>query len=197
MSSPLYFFSDYACPWCYLGYSRLQKVVGEHPVTVVHFPLSPDTPAEGRDIVAHLKERGIDIGEAVRRLSTLLEAEGMPYNTRMEGRMGYNTEKAQELALWADSQGVSLHERLFHAYHVDCINLYDDEVLCSIADEAGLDAQAARDMLATRSLRDQRQSHWSSARAAGVTGVPTFVKSGQGVVGAQPTATLQRLLALD
>ena len=42
-------FSDYVCPWCYLGDNRVKKLRDEYDVTIklVHFPLHPETPAEG------------------------------------------------------------------------------------------------------------------------------------------------------
>ena len=45
-------FTDYVCPWCYLGDNRLKKIKKEYDIEVklVHFPLHPETPAEGREL---------------------------------------------------------------------------------------------------------------------------------------------------
>ena len=56
-------FSDYVCPWCYLGSARVARLQKEHGVQVrfVHFPLHPDTPAEGKSLEALFAGRGYDI----------------------------------------------------------------------------------------------------------------------------------------
>ena len=43
-------FSDYVCPWCYLGDNRVKKLreTFDIKVKLVHYPLHPETPAEGR-----------------------------------------------------------------------------------------------------------------------------------------------------
>ena len=43
-------FTDYVCPWCYLGDARVKKIKKNFDVNVklVHFPLHPETPKEGR-----------------------------------------------------------------------------------------------------------------------------------------------------
>jgi predicted DsbA family dithiol-disulfide isomerase len=47
-------FSDYVCPWCYLGSARVARLQKEHGVQVkfVHFPLHPETPPEGKSLEA-------------------------------------------------------------------------------------------------------------------------------------------------
>ena len=55
-------FSDYVCPWCYLGSARVARLQKEHGVQVkfVHFPLHPDTPQEGKSLEALFAGRGYD-----------------------------------------------------------------------------------------------------------------------------------------
>ena len=42
----LQIFTDYVCPWCYLGQARLKKVISKYKIKldIIHFPLHPDTP---------------------------------------------------------------------------------------------------------------------------------------------------------
>ena len=196
-------FSDYACPWCYVGYARLEKLVesgavGERCVRVVHFPLSTDTPHEGRDLHEYLQARAIPLS-AAGRLAQMCEAEGLAYPRELEGRRVWNTQRAQELAIWAADQAdtqqlAQLHRRLFVAYHVDNLNVYDPEVLAAIAGGVGLDVDAARSAVSSGRFAEQRQADWASAIESGVRGVPTFVAGGRGLVGAQPREQLLALL---
>ena len=47
----LQIFTDYVCPWCYLGQARLKKVISKYKINldIIHFPLHPDTPNGGRN----------------------------------------------------------------------------------------------------------------------------------------------------
>jgi predicted DsbA family dithiol-disulfide isomerase len=49
-------------------------------------------------------------------------------------------------------------------------------------------------VLIERTFRAEIDADWAKSRAYGVTGVPTFVAGGYGVVGAQPYEVLERLI---
>ena len=186
---PVVMFSDYACPWCYLGRARLAKAVDGlgQPTVIRPFPLSPDTPAEGRDLVAYLEAKGLDVRAAVARLAPMLAAEGLEYPTEVAGRRQWNTRRAQELALWAEAQGdaaklEALHDRLFRAYQVENLDVYD------------LVGAAGRAAVAAGELAEAREQSWRTATRAGITGVPTYVAAGYGIVGAQPVEVLREFV---
>ena len=100
MPKAVHVFSDYACPWCYLGLARLRQAAEDEPVDVVllPFPLSPDTPEEGRELRPYLEARGMDVDAARARLGALLADTGLAWNTGEEV-FSYNTSRAQELAV--------------------------------------------------------------------------------------------------
>ena len=52
-SHKLEMFTDYVCPWCYLGDSRVKKLTSifEIDIEIIHFPLHPDTPKEGKSLL--------------------------------------------------------------------------------------------------------------------------------------------------
>jgi predicted DsbA family dithiol-disulfide isomerase len=59
----------------------------------------------------------------------------------------------------------------------------------------GLAAAPPRRVLVDRTFREQVDADWERARKLGVTGVPTFVSNGYGVVGAQPYEVLAEMVA--
>ncbi len=194
-------FSDYACPWCYLGRARLARALAgqPRPIQIVPFPLSPDTPPEGRDLGAYLRSKGMNIEAAIARLEPLMRAEGLEYPTAIEGRRQYATRLAQELALWAADAGTpeqldALHDRLFRAYQVENLDVGDLAVLEGLATEVGLDGAAGRAALERGDYVAAREAAWRLAMEAGVSGVPTFVVGQRGVVGAQSVEVLRSLL---
>lgn len=159
-----------------------------------HFPLHPETPAEGKSLAELFAGRNYDIEARQREMRERMAAEGLPYGNRS---MTYNSRLAQELGKWADTQpgGDKIHDALFKAYFVDGRNIGDPQVLLEIAKDLGLEEAQAREVLEKRSFKDAIDQDWAKSRAYGVTGVPTFVAGGYGVVGAQPYEALVQLVA--
>lgn len=165
-------------------------------VKFVHFPLHPETPLAGMTLEEMFGSRGGDAGARKARqeqMKARMAEEGLPYGERTHT---YNSRLAQELGTWADTQtgGAAIHDALFKAYFVANRNIGDIEVLVEIAGEVGLDRAEARRILEERTFEDAVDADWAKSRAVGVTGVPTFVAKGYGVVGAQPYEVLDEFL---
>ena len=159
----------------------------------MHFPLHPETPAEGRDMATFYAERGIDPEAAYARMKGLMDKEGLPYGRRSHT---YNSRLAQEVGKWADTKpgGAAIHDAFYRAYFVDARNIGDTEVMVDVVKSVGLDTVEARDVLQERRFKDAVDADWAKSHRYGVTGVPTFVAGRYGVVGAQPYETLEQLL---
>jgi predicted DsbA family dithiol-disulfide isomerase len=174
---------------------RIEKLKRTYDVEakLVHFPLHPETPLEGRAMAALYAGRNIDPEAMYQRMKRLMDAEGLPYGRRTHT---YNSRLAQELGSWAETQpgGAALHDALYRAYFVDGRNIGDQDVLVGLAQSAGLAPEEAREVLVHRRFKDAVDADWAKSRAYGVTGVPTFVAAGYGVVGAQPYEVLSQLL---
>ncbi len=122
-----------------------------------------------------------------------MDEEGLPYSRRTHT---YNSRLAQELGAWAETQpgGEAIHDALYQAYFVDGKNIGDVEVLLEIVAAVGVSVDDAREVLAQRSFQQTVDDDWAKSRDYGVTGVPTFVAGGYGVVGAQPYEALEHLM---
>ena len=162
-------------------------------MTWVHFPLHPETPSEGVSLEVLFADRDIDIEAMYARMKALMDAEGLPYSKRSHT---YNSRLAQELGKWADTQsgGEAIHDALFKAYFVEGRNIGDLEILVELAASVGLPAEDAREVRTHRTISAAIDADWQRSRAYGITGVPTFVAGGYGVVGAQPFEVLERLI---
>lgn len=148
---------------------------------------------EGQSLEQLFAGRGVDVDAMYRQMKARMDEEGLPYGQRTHT---YNSRLAQELGAWADTQegGEALHDALYRAYFVDAKNIGDVDVLLEVAGAVGLDVEAARKVLEDRTFKDVIDGDWSRSRAIGVTGVPTFVAGGYGVVGAQPYEVLEQLV---
>jgi len=173
---------------------RIEKLKAEHHVKVewVHFPLHPDTPAEGRALDDLFAGRKVDRKAMHAQMKARMDAEGLPYGERT---MTYNSRLAQELGKWADTQpgGEAIHDALFRAYFVEARDISQPAVLLDIVARVGLSVDGAREVLEKRTFKAAIDADWELSRRYGVTGVPTFVAGRYGVVGAQPYEALEEL----
>jgi len=160
-----------------------------------HFPLHPETPEEGLTLEELFTGRNVDIQAMQARMRGLMAQEGLPYGQRTKT---YNSRLAQELGKWAETQphGANTHSALFHAYFVEGQNIGKLDTLIAIAEGVGLSGSAAHQVLTSRCFQNAVDADWQRARAFGITGVPTFVANGRGVVGAQPYEILARLVVI-
>ncbi len=174
---------------------RIEQLKAEHGVRIkwVHFPLHPDTPLDGRSLADLFAGRGYDIPKMQAQMRARMEAEGLPYGNRT---MTFNSRLAQEIGAWADTQpgGEAIHDAIFRAYFVDGLDIGDKDVLAGLAASVGLSREAALEVLEKRTFKDAVDADWDKSRKYGVTGVPTFVAAGRGVVGAQPYEALVELV---
>jgi predicted DsbA family dithiol-disulfide isomerase len=174
---------------------RIEKLKAEHNVKVewVHFPLHPETPAEGRSLADLFAGRQVDRKAMHAQMKARMDAEGLPYGERT---MTYNSRLAQELGKWADTQpgGEALHDALFRAYFVEARDISQPAVLLDIVERLGLSVEGAREVLEKRTFEAAVAADWALSREYGITGVPTFVIGRYGVVGAQPYEALEALV---
>jgi predicted DsbA family dithiol-disulfide isomerase len=156
-------------------------------IKFTQFPLHPETPEEGN-------VRGPEIIARNRKMKVNMDNEGLPFNP--ERNMSYNSRLAQELAKWAGTKGIEekITDALFRAYFVEVKNIGKADVLAKIAEENGLPADEATDVLLSRTYKDAVDEDWRRCAAYGVNAVPTFLAGRYLMVGAQPYEELERLV---
>jgi predicted DsbA family dithiol-disulfide isomerase len=148
---------------------------------------------EGQSLEQLFAGRGMDLDAMFAQMKARMAEEGLDYGQRSHT---YNSRLAQEMGKWAETQegGEAIHDAFNRAYFVDGRNIADMDVLLDVAETAGLSREAAAEVIETRSYREAVDEDWSKSRDYGVTGVPTFVAGGYGVVGAQQYEALEQLL---
>jgi predicted DsbA family dithiol-disulfide isomerase len=177
-------YSDTICPWCYLGFARLQQALAQRPAQPVDlrwlpFELNPDLPAGGRDRAEYLRERFGDVDRFAKAQATLqaLGAEaGIGFDFAAIRRMP-NTRRSHALIAWAGGQGAQneIKRRALAAYFAEGRDIGDPDTLAAIAAEAGLDAVGARAAVDDPRLHEGVAALEAQARAWRISGVPTFI----------------------
>lgn len=187
-------YSDYICPFCYIGYARVERL-HEHfelEVSWLPFEIHPDNPPQGRP-VSELGYPPQQWERMMATLETMAKEEGLALAPRT---FTTNSHQALLLAEAVKEQGEGafprLHQRLFEAYFRDRENIGDPEVLRVLATESGVTpdilTKAWSDPVYERRLRD----HSARAMQIGLQGVPAFIIGGHVLAGALPTETLVR-----
>ncbi len=196
---PVSVYSDYTCPWCYIGSRRLdrlkEKLSGRVTLDVEWkpFEIHPEVPREGMPV----EELGYpeEQWKAMQaRLREQAADEGLEIGNRPKVS---NTHEALAAAAYAQDvepdRFQAFHDALFRAYFGDGRDLGDREVLREIAGASGLDVSALSRALEEGRYDPVLQETTAEARRLGITGTPTYVFGERyGAVGAQPVAYLER-----
>lgn len=198
--------SDVVCPWCYLGKRRFEKAIAElgwQDEVEVHwraYLLDPTATAEPKDLRSAIERKygpGAFDG-MTRRLTALGEAEGIDYRFDQAVRVG--TLDAHRVLAWAGATGGpraqdALKERLLRAYFTEGANVADAATLASAAGDAGLDAAAAAEVIASGAYREEVAADLEAALERQLTGVPGFVIEDRLLIpGAQEVETFVAVL---
>ncbi|MDG9715098.1 DsbA family oxidoreductase [Streptomyces sp. DH24] len=200
--------SDIACPWCYVGKARFDKALAafeyRDDVEVVHrsFELDPGRAKDDVQPVLTMLSRKYGMTEAQARagednLGRQAAAEGLEYRTR--DRDHGNTFDMHRLLHFAKERGrqEALLDALYRANFAEERSVFaDDERLVELAAAAGLDADAAREVLGDpAAYADAVRADEREAAELGATGVPFFVLDRTyGVSGAQPAEVFTQAL---
>ena len=193
------YWSDYACPYCYIGEARLKKAIDEVEwgedieIEMKAFQLDPTA---GGHAVSDTQTRfahkyGISMEEAGRTIEHISQmgiAEGLDF--KYATTLFTNTMDAHRLTKLAQSKGNpeltdKVIERLFEAYFSDNKELADKELLQGIGEECGLDAAEVKKVLDSDEYKDEVILDEREASRYGIHAVPFFVVGQYGISGAQ------------
>ena len=208
MTAPLKidFVSDVSCPWCVIGLKSLEQALDQlgpdftAEIRFQPFELNPQMAPEGEDIAEHIGKKYGSTPEQMEANREGIRARGaelgFTFNMDKRGRI-YNTFDAHRLLHWAEQEGrqLELKRALFEAYFTHGRNPNDHEVLIEIASSAGLDAQQAREILASdRYAADVRQREQLFAQL-GIRAVPSVIVNDKYLIqGGQPVAVFEQAL---
>ncbi|MGN4427331.1 DsbA family oxidoreductase [Bacillus cereus group sp. MYBK30-1] len=191
--------SDFVCPFCYIGKRRLEMALEKFPhrddveVEFKSFELDPNTPIySGTSINEVIASKyGISVEEANRnniQIGNHAASIGLSFN--FEEMKPTNTFDAHRLAKFAKDQGKEkeITENLLFAYFTESRNLSDAETLSTIAETSGLDKKEALNVINNKNAyANEVRIDEAIAQQYKITGVPYFIVNQKyAISGAQP-----------
>lgn len=200
------FVSDVSCPWCVIGLGgldqALQRLDGQVSADIHFqpFELNPAMGADGQNIVEHIGQKYGSTPEQSAANRAMIKdraaSVGFTMQTGPESRI-YNTFDAHRLLHWAGIVGhqKALKQALFEAYFTNGRHMGDFDVLVDAATKAGLEADAAREVLVSGRYADEvraAEEHW---RRAGIISVPAVIVNDRYLIsGGQPAEYFEQAL---
>jgi predicted DsbA family dithiol-disulfide isomerase len=194
--------SDYVCPFCYIGKRRLEEALNQFPqkdlieVEFKSFELDPNSPKNSSQNIHEVL--AIKYGMSLEKAKQANQGVGQQAATvgltfNFDEMKPTNTFDAHRLAKFAKTQGKAavVSEKLLNAYFTESKHIGDFETLADIAVAEGLNRQEVLNVLNDKNAfaNDVRQDE-ELAQQYGVRGVPYFVINQKyAISGAQPVET--------
>jgi predicted DsbA family dithiol-disulfide isomerase len=180
------YWSDFACPYCYIGNTRLKRAIDDLNLDVEFdiraFELDQNAPANVRSTTVErfAKKYGLspeDAQRQVSQISGLGQDEGIDF--KYETTLYTNTRDAHRLIKLAQSKYPDkveqLSESLFNAYFVENLKLADKDVLLEISLNAGLDENDVKDVLDSDLYNIDVENDEDTALSVGIHAVPFYL----------------------
>ncbi|MBL4610271.1 MAG: DsbA family oxidoreductase [Pseudomonas sp.] len=194
--------SDIACPWCAIGYGRLERAMTALETEFTFqvewhaFELNPDRESQGEPILQALSRkygRSVEEMEAAQSNMMAIASElGLNFS-KMQERLTCNTFDAHRLVKWAGEQGqqTAMKMALFEAYFGRAADVSDPQILTACAQAIGLDAEEAKAVLASDAYTQEVRADEARYQQSGVSAVPAFIINQRHLIsGAQEPDTL-------
>ncbi|WP_302377103.1 DsbA family oxidoreductase [Barnesiella intestinihominis] len=176
-------FTDYICPWCYLGDAVVKNLQDEYDIDIDHigFELHPDTKPEGNDLQAQFP--GID------GMYDRIRARGRRYGLSFAHLTVLpNSREALLVGEYAKQTGKSeaYVKAMWEAYFTEGKNIGEHRVVVDTARKVGITEAEVDEALRNAEYARRLERNMQEGMRYGVSSVPTFIIDEQvAVVGAQ------------
>ena len=170
-------FSDYICPFCYVGHHRLLRLRDSYDLKInwCFVEIHPETSASGEPIDS-LDYPSEQWQQMVANLKRIAKEENIPLS-----ELSFITNSKDALLLSEATKQCgrkifyALHEKLFHAYFVESKNIGNREILKTLATECGVDKRIIENAWSDKQFNKRLLENFNSARKFDVQSVPSFV----------------------
>jgi predicted DsbA family dithiol-disulfide isomerase len=187
-------YSDYICPFCYIGYHRIEQLKKKYDLDVEWrpFEIHPETPKEGA-LTDELPFPEGYLEAAFANVKRLADEDGIPL--KFSDKLS-NSHLALSISEFARKKGKfdEFHELVLDAYWLQGKDIGDKELLLDLAESIGLNKKQVEAYLETDEPRNVLQKSLKEIRSHGINGVPAFIIDDKLIFGAQPYEVFDRVI---
>lgn len=196
MALKIMMFSDFVCPFCYIGFEIMRRLRPEFGFELQWrgFQIHPEWPAEGMPVERFYQGAGDDLRRAVwERIRSLADPVGLPIKPPA---VLTNSRLALEAAEFAHEAGKAeeFEELVYRAYFQEGANIGNPGIIAALAKQAGIDHGAMVEALKSPKYSMRLKNNALVANQNGVSGVPTFIIGDFPLVGAQSPEVMRQFL---
>ncbi|MGM9950381.1 MAG: DsbA family protein [Lysinibacillus sp.] len=199
-------FSDFACPFCYIGKKRLEQAIHETgfedeiEIEYKSYQLNPHaSKTEGKSFYESMMEKYESAREEIEMMASSIQERakevGLTYN--FEQMKTGNTENAHRLAKWArkfNKEAVFV-EAMMDGYFTKGLNVNDHDALVQVAKSVNLPEEEAKAVVESDQFAEELAKDRYDAQQLQVQSVPFFVfENKYGIIGAEPIEVFTRTL---
>lgn len=190
-------FSDYICPFCYVGYHRLMRLNDSYELKInwCFLEIHPETSAEGEP-VTDLDYSSKFWDQLMKNLKRVAEEENIPL---AEHTFTTNSKDALLLGEACKQLGrdtfYQLHEKIFSAFFVDKKNIGDRKVLRELAKSCGIDDDTINNAWFSARHQQRLLENFKQAKKYQIQSVPSFIFGERVLTGVVDEAVLREAAA--
>jgi len=188
-------YSDYVCPFCYIGYYRIEQLKKEYDIEIEWkpFEIHPEIPKEGlsKDQLPFPPEYLEMLMANVKRLA---KEDGL---TLSPAEKIVNSRLALYISEFARKKGKydEFHELVLDKYWKEGKDVGDQSLLLELAESIGLNRDEILNYLETDEPQKKVKEALAELSKLMINGVPTFIFNDKRmVIGAQPYETFVNVI---
>lgn len=196
MAIKIEMFSDFICPFCYIGFATVRKLKPEFDLQIAWrgFQIHPEWPIEGMPAAEFRREMTPEMRRSIwARIGAMADEAGIvmrPPEILMNSRLAL---EAGEFAA-EQGRGEEFEERVFRAYFSEGLHIGKQGVLAELASEVGLDANDLNAALDAGRYAMRLKNNAMVAHNRTVDGVPTFFIGEYPLIGAQGADVMRKII---
>ncbi len=187
-------FSDYICPFCYIGYHRIEKLKEQFDLDVEWqpFELHPEIPKRGLQIERMPFIRDY-LEMALMNVKRLAEEDGLELKFSDKWP---NSRLALYISEYARKKGKfdEFHILVLDAFWKEGKDIGDLSLLLDLAVSIGLNKEEILDYIKTDEPANKLKEALEKLGGFGISGVPTFFIGDRIVVGAQTYEVFEKVI---
>ncbi|MHA1986114.1 MAG: DsbA family oxidoreductase [Promethearchaeota archaeon] len=187
-------FSDYICPFCYIGFHRIEKLKEKYDLDVEWepFELHPEVPKNGFKM-ENLSFPRDYLEKVMANVKKLADEDGL---TLKYSKTLPNSQLALYVSEYARTKGKfdAFHKLVFDAYWKEGKDIGDLSLLIDLADSIGLNKEEIMVYIKSDEPVERLKKNMFELGRCGINGVPTFLIGNQFVIGAQPYEVFESVI---